>query len=316
MLTVSPQEPETTYTLVLSTGDERGDELSEPDAPVLVTLLAVDGRAFLHRCECAAMAGVRGERSGRDTLRLRAPQLGVPAAVWVAPERGTWKLRRANVSCADVDGGSEASYSSTGGTELRPAAPEVTRTPAERTAARQAGLRAYGTLKTRLVGVTAALALPGALLAAQLGGQHAALPFLLGAIAGIGYLTLLEQGVDSLPGSSSLDASSSPSPNQGDGNGDGDARRVAQGTGASARLAVVAALAVAAAKLLAERAGGDVNALRADLAAGAAGFLQYKLAVLLVGLVWQEEIEEEEEKEEATVDTGTSPATSEHTDDT
>jgi len=55
-------------------------------------------------------------------------------------------------------------------------------------------------------------------------------------------------------------------------------------------------LAVAAAKLLAERAGGDVNALRADLAAGAAGFLQYKLAVLLVGLVWQEEIEEEEEK--------------------
>lgn len=270
-----------TYTLRVSTGEGRDDELSEPDAPLVVSFITADGRAHLHRLPCAALAGVRGLPGGVDTLSVPAPQsLGAPARIWLAPERGTWGVTSATVGVGE--GTDALRFTGTGGPELRPAAPEVIRTPEQRQAQRQAGMKAYTSLKQRLVGVTAALSVIGGAAAQQLGGEHAALPFLVGAAAGIAYLALLERGVDSLKAGDEQSASSQ----------DG----AAQGTGAASRLAFVIVLAVVAAHLFADRAGGDPASLRIELASGALGFLTYKVAVLAVGLLSQDEETDRDEE--------------------
>jgi len=142
-------------------------------------------------------------------------------------------------------------------------------------ALREAGMLSYASLKYRLLGVTAALAVSGAAVAQQLGGENAALPFLLGSTLGITYLALLEKGVDGVSGPQQVPREQAP-PNDQAG---------ASGTGAGVRLLTVILLGVAAARLFAERSGGDTALLRVELAAGALGFLQYKLAILLVGLL-------------------------------
>jgi hypothetical protein len=290
----------------------RQDELSEPDAALLVTLISADGRAVLHR-EPLGGGYPRGERGASDLLRVPAPpDFGAPAAVWLAPERGTWRVDACAVS---VDGGEPllrylAAPDAPGfapgsaATELLPAGSAAfpRRTRAQRAAARAASMAAYEALKTRLLGVTAALALPGAALAAKLGGTHAAAPFAVGAAAGLLYLLLLERGVDALPGADDAwdggehdersDASAAPDQSAPPAEPAAAASGGVGGTGAGTRLALVALAALVGARQLASGSEGgaaDVGALRVELAAGAAGFLLYKLAVLVVGLAWPQD---------------------------
>ena len=277
-----------TYTLRCTTGEDRRDELSEPDAPVLVALISADGRACLHTTPPAALAGVRGTSGGVDTLTVRAPaSLGAPERIWVAPERGSWNVTSARVTWSGGDDGQQQlQFSGTGGPELRLAAPEIVRTPEQRMAMREAGMKSYGTLKNRLVGVTAALAVMGAAAAQQLGGENASLPFLLGSALGLTYLALLEKGVDGVSGPGAGLSPPEQLPRQ-QTPPDGYAAGSARGTGAAGRLGAVLLLGVAAARLFADRSGGDAAVLRVELASGALGFLAYKAAILLVGLMCQ-----------------------------
>ena len=279
-------EPEVTYTLRCVTGEHRSDELSEPDAPLLVALITADGRAFLHSTPTAALAGVKGSSGGVDSLEVRAPaSLGVPARLLISPERGTWNVTSARVTWSGdggtVDGQQPLQFSGTGGPELRLAAPEIVRTPEQRMALREAGMQSYTSLKNRLVGVTAALAVAGAAVARQLGGEDAAMPFLLGSMLGITYLALLEKGVDGVSGPADPMPPTEQAPRD---QAPPDGQAGASGTGAGVRLVTVILLGIAAARLLAERSGGDASVLRVELASGALGFLTYKTAILLVGL--------------------------------
>ena len=253
----------------------------------MVALNAADGRAVLHREAGSSSGFPRGERGGSDTLRVRVPaDFGSPAAVWLAPERGAWRVDAAEVSGGGDDASRPAwrrrylaATACDAATELRPAddaAAFPRRSAEEVEAARLRGLEAYAELKSRLLGVTALLAAPGTALAARLGGDGAAVAFAAGAACGVLYLLSLQRGVDALPGPSKADdaTSSSPSP--------------AGGAGGAARLAAVAVAAVLGARALSDQGGAAaaLPELRAELAAGAAGFLTYKLAVLLVGLVF------------------------------
>ena len=253
----------------------------------MVALIAADGRAVLHREAGSSSGFPRGERGGSDTLRVRVPaDFGSPAAVWLAPERGAWRVDAAELSGGGDDASRPAwrrrylaATACDAATELRPAddaAAFPRRSAEEVEAARLRGLEAYAELKARLLGVTALLAAPGTALAARLGGDGAAIAFAAGAAGGVLYLLSLQRGVDALPGPSKADdaTSSSPSP--------------AGGAGGAARLAAVAVAAVLGARALSDQGGAAaaLPELRAELAAGAAGFLTYKLAVLLVGLVF------------------------------
>ena len=275
-----------TYTLRCVTGEDRRDELSEPDAPILVALLTEDGRAFLHQTPPAALAGIKGSSGGIDTLTVRAPSSLVPARILISPERGSWNVTSARVTWSGdggaVGGQQSLQFSGTGGPELRLAVPEVVRTPEQRMALREAGMQSYTSLKNRLVGVTAALAVAGAAVARLLGGEDAALPFLLGSTLAITYLALLEKGVDGVSGPGGMPPTEQIRSEQ----AAPDGQAGPSGTGAGVRLVTVIFLGIAAARLLTERAGGDAALLRVELASGALGFLTYKLAILLVGLMW------------------------------
>jgi len=257
----------------------------------MVALIAADGRAVLHREAGSSSGYPRGERGGSDTLRVRVPvNFGSPAAVWLAPERGAWRVDAAELSGGGDDAARPAwrrrylaATACDAATELRPAddaAAFPRRSAEEVEAARLRGLEAYATLKARLLGVTALLAAPGTALAARLGGDGAAIAFAAGAAGGVLYLLSLQRGVDSLPGPSQPDAASSsaspPPPSS----------SPVGGAGGAARLAAVAVAAVLGARTLSEQGGAALPELRVELAAGAAGFLTYKLAVLLVGLVF------------------------------
>ena len=62
------------------------------------------------------------------------------------------------------------------------------------------GMLDYAQLKGRLLSTTAGLVLAGSCIAFSSGGAGAAAPFAVGGSAGMAYLWLLQQSVDSLPG--------------------------------------------------------------------------------------------------------------------
>lgn len=62
------------------------------------------------------------------------------------------------------------------------------------------GMLDYSQLKGRLLSTTAGLVLAGSCIAFSSGGAGAAAPFAVGGSAGMAYLWLLQQSVDSLPG--------------------------------------------------------------------------------------------------------------------
>jgi len=263
---VSPQEtPDQSFRLLLTTGSERSDELSERGV-VQVALVSQDGRA--HLCQLVEN-DFRGNAGSTEEIQLALPRLGELASLWISPLSGSWRVNAAKlVSLAD---GSVQHFtlSDDGSGELRRSAAPVQRSEREVETAREASLASYDSLKLRLVGATALLSLVGCLPAGLLGGREALLPFLVGCVAGILYLLLLENGVDRLQPAGTDEA--------------GEARS-ASGTGAVPRLAAVGLLLLGGFKAASELAGGDEKKLQVYLLSGVSGFLVYKAGLLLVGL--------------------------------
>ena len=92
------------------TGSKMGNGMNAPDAGVQVMLIAADGRAFMQRVDrypdiapdLALYSAPRFERGNIDEVSFDAPDLGLPVALWIAPESGgEWYLEEVEVSCSE-----------------------------------------------------------------------------------------------------------------------------------------------------------------------------------------------------------------------
>ena len=102
-----------TYTLRFYTGDKMGSGLTTPDAGVQVMLISADGRAFMQRVDrypdvgeadanLALYSSPRFNRGDVDEVSFASPDLGCPAAIWIAPEAGgEWFLEEVELSCSE-----------------------------------------------------------------------------------------------------------------------------------------------------------------------------------------------------------------------
>lgn len=287
-----------TWQAVVETGPSRSDELDEPTSALHILALHATGTtAVLVRDAWSGAA--RGARGATDRLTLRLPPgFGLPSALLLAAERGPWRPVSARLTAdgGALDGSPPSRYQADGGggsgavrLSLVVPDPEPLVSAAKKAAVREAGMAAYGSLKALLVGVSAALAVPGAALAQYTGGAAVTLPYLAGASVGLLYLAALQRSVDALPAASEAPASQEPEP----------PLNALTATGAQFRLAFLAAAGIAGGRLLAGGLDGDGLAdpaalvvLRAQLVAGVAGFLTHRVAVLGVGLGTQGRKEE------------------------
>ena len=223
------------YRVTFYTGEKMGSGISAPDAGVQIMLIAEDGRAFMHRLDrypdLPADTNVgkppsrysypRFERGGADECAFDAPDIGVPVAIWVAPEQGgDWFLEEVEVRLETADArralefpdappalvSSSASTSFPCGenvrdaVELRPSA-FVKLTPEQRVEMRAEGLREYGALKTRMLAVTGAAVLLGCGVTAAVSrgsDLEAMRAFASGGGVGLVYLWMLTRNVDTL----------------------------------------------------------------------------------------------------------------------
>ena len=261
-------QPQIPVTLELRTGDERADSLTEPTSSFYVALHTGESRVYLHTEPGRSSGALLGQAGGTDSLSFAVPsRFADPVALWVAPAEGSWRVEGARLRVREGDGdGAPLSFalSPVGGGELRRVRAVREPTLAEKAETREQGMDAYASLKTSIVGVSAALSVPGCGAAVFIAGTHVAFAFLLGTATGLAYVSLLERGVDGLRGMEGSDGS-------------------AQGTGAPGRLAATAALLFFAARLVAERSD-DAGQMRTELLALVAGFLLHRVAVLFVGL--------------------------------
>ena len=232
------------YRVTFYTGEKMGSGLSAPDAGVQIMLIGEDGRAFMHRLDRYpdlpagddARESIRGasastpvslysyprfERGGADECAFDAPDIGVPVAIWVAPEQGgDWFLEEVEVRLETEDArralefpdappalvSSSASTSFPCGenvrdaVELRPSA-FVKLTPEQRVEMRAEGLREYGALKVRMLAVTGAAVVLGCGVTAAMSrgsGLEAMRAFACGGGVGLVYLWMLTRNVDAL----------------------------------------------------------------------------------------------------------------------
>ena len=232
------------YRVTFYTGEKMGSGLSAPDAGVQIMLIGEDGRAFMHRLDRYpdlpagddARESIRGasastpvslysyprfERGGADECAFDAPDIGVPVAIWVAPEQGgDWFLEEVEVRLETADArralefpdappalvSSSASTSFPCGenvrdaVELRPSA-FVKLTPEQRVEMRAESLREYGALKVRMLAVTGVAVLLGCgVTAAMSRGSdlEAMRAFASGGGVGLVYLWMLTRNVDAL----------------------------------------------------------------------------------------------------------------------
>ena len=235
------------YRVTFYTGEKMGSGLSAPDAGVQIMLIGEDGRAFMHRLDRYpdlpagddARESIRGasastpvslysyprfERGGADECAFDAPDIGVPVAIWVAPEQGgDWFLEEVEVrvETANVRGllefpdeppkyvasekhGAPVSFpcgeNVRDAVELRPSA-FVKLTPEQKMEMRAEGLREYGALKVRMLAVTgAAVVLGCGVTAAMSRGSdlEAMRAFASGGGVGLVYLWMLTRNVDAL----------------------------------------------------------------------------------------------------------------------
>ena len=240
------------YTLTFKTGEKRGAGLSSRDGGVTVMLIAEDGRGFVQRvdrypqmavpcddvnpdtdCEPIGIySAPRFERGAEDTVTFDAPDLGLPAAMWISPEDGgMWYVDEVELRCSD---GSEMAIAAeeqrrgaivsypcedwVGGTNPDDAALELRpngffkMTPEQRTKMREDGLREYGELKFKMLTATGVAVALGCLATASLSGdgaEHGAdhlelmRSFASGGGVGLVYLYMLTRSVDTIgPGDS------------------------------------------------------------------------------------------------------------------
>ena len=232
------------YRVTFYTGEKMGSGLSAPDAGVQIMLIGEDGRAFMHRLDRYpdlpagddARESIRGasastpvslysyprfERGGADECAFDAPDIGVPVAIWVAPEQGgDWFLEEVEVRLETEDArralefpdATPALVSSSASTsfpcgenvrdavELRPSA-FVKLTPEQRVEMRAESLREYGALKVRMLAVTGVAVLLGCgVTAAMSRGSdlEAMRAFASGGGVGLVYLWMLTRNVDTL----------------------------------------------------------------------------------------------------------------------
>ena len=232
------------YRVTFYTGEKMGSGISAPDAGVQIMLIGEDGRAFMHRLDRYpdlpagddARESIRGasastpvslysyprfERGGADECAFDAPDIGVPVAIWVAPEQGgDWFLEEVEVRLETADArralefpdappalvSSSASTSFPCGenvrdaVELRPSA-FVKLTPEQRVEMRAESLREYGALKVRMLAVTGVAVLLGCgVTAAMSRGSdlEAMRAFASGGGVGLVYLWMLTRNVDTL----------------------------------------------------------------------------------------------------------------------
>lgn len=228
------------YRVTFYTGEKMGSGLSAPDAGVQIMLIAEDGRAFMHRLDRypdlpagdvkdfgkppSLSSYPRFERGGADECAFDAPDIGVPVAIWVAPEQGgDWFLEEVEVrvETANVRGllefpdeppkyvasekhGAPVSFpcgeNVRDAVELRPSA-FVKLTPEQKMEMRAEGLREYGALKVRMLAVTgAAVVLGCGVTAAMSRGSdlEAMRAFASGGGVGLVYLWMLTRNVDAL----------------------------------------------------------------------------------------------------------------------
>ena len=234
------------YRVTFYTGEKMGSGLSAPDAGVQIMLIGEDGRAFMHRLDRYpdlpagddARESIRGasdlrstpvslysyprfERGGADECAFDAPDIGVPVAIWVAPEQGgDWFLEEVEVRLETADArralefpdappalvSSSASTSFPCGenvrdaVELRPSA-FVKLTPEQRVEMRAESLREYGALKVRMLAVTGAAVLLGCGVTAAVSrgsDLEAMRAFASGGGVGLVYLWMLTRNVDTL----------------------------------------------------------------------------------------------------------------------
>ena len=213
------------YRVTFYTGEKMGSGLSAPNAGVQIMLIAEDGRAFMHRLDrfpdpASLTSYPRFERGGADECAFDAPDIGVPVAIWVAPEQGgDWFLEEVEVRVETQDprralefpdappalAASSATSFPCGenvrdAVELRPSA-FVKLTPEQRAEMRAEGLREYGALKVRMLAVTGAAVVLGCGVTAAMSrgsGLEAMRAFACGGGVGLVYLWMLTRNVDAL----------------------------------------------------------------------------------------------------------------------
>ena len=221
-----------TYTMRFYTGSKMGNGMNAPDAGVQVMLIAADGRAFMQRVDrypdiapdLALYSAPRFERGNIDEVSFDAPDLGLPVALWIAPESGgEWYLEEVEVSCSEgsvmaaeaaLEGKtSVVSYpcmerlgaAGAEALELRPSA-FVKMTSEQRAEMRAQGLKEYGELKTRMLTATGAAVLLGCAVTAAVsrssgsGDLEAMRSFASGGGVALVYLWMLTRSVDVIGG--------------------------------------------------------------------------------------------------------------------
>lgn len=280
----------TFYTLRFYTGSKQGSGLNEPNAGVLIALIGEDCKtAFLQRIDRypeeeeagTPYLGSRFERGNVDEVVLEAPNLGVPAAIWIAPESGEWMLEEVTVSAKGISDGAIVSYpwgdevGRDGAAELRPSLmPKLTEE--ERAQLRVDGLKEYGMLKLQLIGGTGVIIAAGAAAAAVTAGPEAARAFAAGGGVGLLYLWLLTRSVDALPAPALPGMEPRPV-----------IAEMLQGvaSGSPVRLAVIGLLGAAGAKHLDVTSTGFDQADTSLAVAAVLGFFTYKIGVFAAGLI-------------------------------
>jgi hypothetical protein len=236
------------YTLTFRTGTKRGAGLSSRDGGVTVMLIDEDGRGFVQRidrypdmdvpcdesidpsanqnCEPIGIySSPRFERGAEDTVTFDAPDLGLPAAMWISPEdKGMWYVDEVELRCSDGSAmavqaesqrrGAIVSYPCddwVGGTNPDDAALELRpngffkMTSEQRTRMREDGLREYGEMKFKMLTATGAAVALGCLATASMSGGHGdsnhlelMRSFASGGGVGLIYLYMLTRSVDTI----------------------------------------------------------------------------------------------------------------------
>jgi hypothetical protein len=325
------------YRVTFYTGEKMGSGISAPDAGVQIMLIAEDGRAFMHRLDrypdLPADTNVgkppsrysypRFERGGADECFFDAPDIGVPVAIWVAPEQGgDWFLEEVEVMVETVDerallefpdeppkyvashGAAPVSFpcgeNVRDAVELRPSA-FVKLTPEQRMEMRAEGLREYGALKVRMLAVTgAAVVLGCGVTAAMSRGSdlEAMRAFASGGGVGLVYLWMLTRNVDALGAGVDVQKGGERTEKDGIGSDDKGASLallnvflnvLVRGASSSpVRIALLAYCGVAGARFLGLDDGIDAFGNPAaphygDALAAVLGFFSYKAGVLVAG---------------------------------
>lgn len=234
-----------------------------------------------------------------DTVDVVAPDLGPIAALWVGPEAGSWRPEEITVT---PPGGTKLRFpcnallgedGEDAAMELRPlpegssvplgptaalAARRAAMTPEQLEEQRAQSLQDYTALKQRLYLTTAAVAAAVTAAMVPLAGPEAAVYSALGGVGGVVYLSLLSVGVDK------MGAGTDPT--------EETSREFGGGVLGKAPLRLSLVVLLVLGVLLASRgedASEGASAAVPHMLQAGAGFLSYKVAVLLTALTPDED---------------------------